>query len=558
GQGLVGGIGGHGGDGGWLFGMGGHGGAGGDGGAGGHGGDGGDAIGVLGSGGNGGSGGESGIGSAPAGLPALGGAGGNGSMLGSHGVVGHFGTGIPLSGGSGGFSTADTWITDSAGRVVILHGLDEVYKLSPYEPSASGFGDDDAAFLAANGFNSVGLGIVWAALEPEPGVFSQTYLDSIAETVQTLSNHGIVTVLGMHQDLYSTVFGGEGAPDWAVQTGGLPNPDFGFPNSYYLNPAEMYAWDTFWSNAPASDGVGLENHYALAWEYVADYFKDDPNVVGLNIMTEPSAGSQWLSSMLGNPHFDAQQLTPFYNQVTSAIRAVDPNTTVYFQHNVNFDLGFPTHLGTVNDPNKAFEFAYFCPTSLLGDGLFCDVLDDMALNNVVAYAGAHNIPALMGGFGATDNIAVIIDMLRGASQRHYGWTEWAYTGKDDITTGASSQNSEALVFDPSKPPVGDNVNVATLAALAEPYPQAVAGTPSSWSFDHGIFQLSYATARADGTGSFAAGAQTTISVPAIQYPHGYQVSVTGGHVVSIPNVPVLIIASDAGATTVNVVVAPAH
>lgn len=83
-----------------------------------------------------------------------------------------------------------------------------------------------------------------------------------------------------------------------------------------------------------------------------------------------------------------------------------------------------------------------------------------------------------------------------------------------------------------------------LAVLAEPYPQAVVSTPNSWSFDHSTFQLSYATARADGVGSFAAGAQTNISVPPVQYPNGYQVVVTGGHVMSAPNAPVLVIASD--------------
>src|SRR3954451_11706603 len=40
-----------------------------------------------------------------------------------------------------------TWMDEPPGQVVILHGLTEVYKVPPYEPSADGFGDDDAAFL---------------------------------------------------------------------------------------------------------------------------------------------------------------------------------------------------------------------------------------------------------------------------------------------------------------------------------------------------------------------------------------------------------------------------
>jgi endoglycosylceramidase len=43
-------------------------------------------------------------------------------------------------------------------------------------------------------------------------------------------------------------------------------------------------------------------------------------------------------------------------------------------------------------------------------------------------------------------------------------------------------------------------------------------------------------------------------VPAVQFPNGYSVNVTGGHVVSAPGAPQLIIASDGGATAVDVVV----
>ena len=91
-------------------------------------------------------------------------------------------------------------------------------------------------------------------------------------------------------------------------------------------------------------------------------------------------------------------------------------------------------------------------------------------------------------------------------------------------------------------------------SLAEPYPQEISGTPDSHSFDNGTFQFSYSTEEADGLGSFPAGSQTTISVPAVEFPNGYTVAVTGGEVISAPNAPELVIASDNGASTVSVVV----
>jgi endoglycosylceramidase len=39
------------------------------------------------------------------------------------------------------------WVTDATGRVVVLHGVNMVYKRPPYYPAVTGFGTDDAQFL---------------------------------------------------------------------------------------------------------------------------------------------------------------------------------------------------------------------------------------------------------------------------------------------------------------------------------------------------------------------------------------------------------------------------
>ncbi|OBG02156.1 cellulase family glycosylhydrolase [Mycolicibacter sinensis] len=569
-----------GGPGGWLFGdggagwnsttdgvAGGHGGAagifgdggdGGDGGAGAAGGDGGAGGWLMGNGGHGGDAGN-GATDTPAGLPALGGAGGTaGLWYGTHGAAGHFGT---LPDGITGtvappVEVSNGWLTNAAGQVVIWHGLNQVYKIPPYEPSANGFGEDDAAFLAANGFNAVRLGVIWAGVEPQPGVIDYDYLASIQHTVDILGQYNIVAILDMHQDLYGGSLGGDGAPDWATVTGGLPNVDAGFPGSYFVSPAQNHAWDAFWANTKAPDEIGLQNHYAQTWQAVADYFKGNPHVAGYEIMNEPWAGSHWLGSLFGNPYFDSQQLTPFYNQIDAAIRSVDPNKTVFFgPTTLDASLPVPNHLGTVDDPNTAFSFHHYCmatalvPTSSFG----CDWNADVVLGYAMDYAREHNIPALLSEFGATNNLSTITAGMNSANQHLIGWTEWAYTGNDITST---SPQDQALVYDPSKPPVGDNVNFDKLDVLAQPYPQLISGTPTSWSFSGGVFSFSYSTDHADGSGAFATGSQTTISVPLSQYPNGYSVSVTGGEITSGPNASVLIISSDAGATSVNVTVSP--
>jgi len=453
-----------------------------------------------------------------------------------------------------GLSQAGRWITDADGRVVILHGLNQVAKIPPYEPSSDGFGDDDAAFLAANGFDAMRIGVIWAAVEPRPGQYDDGYLDSIADTVHTLAAHGIVSLLDFHQDLYNEKFQGEGAPDWAVQDGGLPNPPLGFPGNYLANPAEWQVWENFWANRPASDGVGLQAHYAGAWAHVAARFADDPAVAGYEIMNEPWPGNLGIVCavpLLGCPLSDGR-LTAFYRRVTAAIRTVDTAHTVYYEPDVLFAQSATTYVGDIGDPRAGFAFHDYCSTEeLTADDTLCPPQDDLTIGRGTGYGDQHDIPSLITEFGATNDLPNIAGTVSIADRYRVGWLEWAYTGHDKTS---SSPDGQALVLDPSQPPTGDNVLTAKLAALAEPYPRAVAGTPTSWSFADGVFRLNYSTARADGAGTFGAGAETDVSVPAIQFPAGYRVAVTGAQVASAPGAGTLRLLALPGATAVTVTV----
>jgi endoglycosylceramidase len=454
-----------------------------------------------------------------------------------------------------GLSQTGRWITDSSGRVVILHGLNQVYKVPPYEPSADGFGDDDAAFLAANGFDAMRVGVIWAAVEPQPGEYDDAYLDSVAATVRTLAAHGIVSLLDFHQDLYNEQFQGEGAPSWAVQDGGLPNPQLGFPGNYLANPAEWHAWDAFWADSPAPDGVGLQEHYARTWAHVAARFAGDPAVAGYEVMNEPwpgSLGEICAMPLVGCPTFDAGALTTFYRRVDAAIRSVDHTHTVYVEPNVLFSQSATTYLGALGDARAGFAFHDYCSTeNLTGDNTLCPPQDTTTVSSADRYAGSHAMPPLLTEFGATTDLPNISEMVGLADRYRMGWLEWAYTGNDKTS---ASPDGQALVLDPSRPPTGDNVLTGKLKALAEPYPQVVAGTPTSWSFANGVFRLAYSTARADGAGGFGAGAQTQIAVPAVQFPDGYRVAVSGAAVTSAPDAPVLRLSALAGADSVLVTV----
>jgi endoglycosylceramidase len=249
--------------------------------------------------------------------------------------------------------------------------------------------------------------------------------------------------------------------------------------------------------------------------------------------------------------FDSQ-LTAFYQRVTTAIRAADPTTTVWIEPNLLFSNFDATHLGAVHDAHIGWAFHDYCGTASIGLGnTLCSTLDQLTISSAKVYSTSHRVPWLMTEFGATNDLTNLSEMVTLADKNRLGWLEWAYTGNDKTST---SPNGQALILDPTQPPTGANVVTSKLKVLAEPYPQAVAGTPTSWSFSGGVFTLTYSTARASGVGRFPAGSQTDIAVPAIQYPAGYSVTVAGGSVMSAPGATTLQVSSSVGALTVTVTV----
>lgn len=455
----------------------------------------------------------------------------------------------------GQLSHAGRWITDARGRVVVLHGTNMVYKVPPYYPAAAGFGADDAAFLRSIGFNAVRVGVIWKALEPEPGVYDEAYLDRIAGTVRTLAKQGVFSVLDFHQDLYNERFQGEGAPDWAVQDDGLPaQPRLGFPTNYYSMPALQAALRHFWENSPGPGGVGLQDRFAAAWRHVAERFAGNPAVAGYEIFNEPFPGQGYLAcySPAGCPEFDAQ-LTAFYERVDAAIRAADRRTLVWYEPNVLFNFGAVTGVGPLADPRTGFAFHTYCLTN---EAQGC-ASHATTFANADAHAAATGAALMLTEFGATSSPTDLHQVLDLADRHMVSWLEWMYCGCQDPTT-AAVPDEQATVYDPHRPPRGSNLAKGTIAALVEPYPQAVAGTPLSWGFARGsrTFRLRYATRKASGTGAFPAGSVTEIAAPRRTYPHGYGVRVSGGELLSAPGAATIRVASCRRGGRIAVVVGP--
>ena len=513
---------------------------------------------------------------------------------------------VTSGGGPTSYSSTDTvvqgplsaisgpYLTDSKGRVVILHGVNAVYKRAPYalyvDPGKPwNFTRTDAARMASLGFNVVRLGIIWEGLEPgtagpndpaicapgtphDPHQFNQAiasaYLAKVAQTVALLGEYHIYTLLDMHEDVYSTEFGGEGAPPWAVCTDGHPIGTLpGRWSNTYNDPALLASTHHFFLNNVVGD---LQGEYIRTWKAVATYFADNPWVVGFDPINEPFStvllpGKPDVDARLeclytgtdlpGRSFFDGSRLTcPASDPkvgLIATMRAVAPDKLVFFEPDIYTSRGHTNDVGPMHFSGLVFNFHDYCglrsgvtgnPTDL--DACAAQELRTMQRRSEerpdIASEKQPEGPAwFMSEFGATTSDPLMERLTRIADELQLGWTYWQWKYYDD-PTGSSA---EALVNQ-------DGTYAPTVQALTRVYPQAIAGTPVSYSYDpkKREFHLFYVP-------KSTVDAPTVIFVPTTQsYPNGYRVQVVGGTVDSKPGASHVVVANDAGAATVTVTI----
>lgn len=118
--------------------------------------------------------------------------------------------------------------------------------------------------------------------------------------------------------------------------------------------------------------------------------------------------------------------------------------------------------------------------------------------------------------------------------------------------------TDSLVAASNVPATGTNVNNPVADQIVEPYPQIVAGTPKTYSYDPDThtFNLEYTTRRVDGCKNFGKCDVTAIVVPSRNYPNGYNVSVEGGKIVKQENTEYVLVHAKKCSDFVHVVITP--
>lgn len=446
---------------------------------------------------------------------------------------------------------AGPWSVDGAGRVVLLHGVNAVWKLPPYLPpkTAEGFISQDADFLLRNGFNSVRIGILLSGVMPQPGVIDRTYLDRWQRVIDLLAARHIWVLIDFHQDLFTERFQGEGFPAWAVHqplTGALPDPAFGFPGNYFT-PQVSEVFDQLYA-----DAGGVRDRVAQAWAAVAQRFKDQPYLMGYDLINEPWPGTDWATCANTSAcPGDATELAPYLDALRQGVRSQDGKNIVWYEPNVLFDFGAGSGLpGSVADPQLGLSWHNYClPAAVLhAQGLTdlpgCSDLEGRVFDNARGLADRLGATQVLSEFGASDDLADIAQVTDEADANLVGWQYWHYKLWRDPTTESQTSGGQGLF---TKDEDLTTLKPAKADLLVRSYPMATAGTPQKLRFDPGTGDLTY-------TYSPGRGGATEIFISPRHYAKGYVTTVAGGRVASAPAARILQVVASPGASSVTVTV----
>jgi endoglycosylceramidase len=470
--------------------------------------------------------------------------------------------------------TGGGYFRDAQGRVVILHGFNLNGSDFPNDTlSPFGFTEKDADFLAASGFNFLRLGVDWSKLAPAerpktPDRFmvNQAALDKIARVAELLASRQIYFMIDFHQGCFHEW------PEWAIpydKVVGRATDNRAFPHCHLVPSGNTRAYDNLFKY-PDPDNPALPGgssavipvaevwaYYREAWRVVAERFRNTDYLLGYDFINEPGTSHllQCLIPVVGCPHAE-EKIQAFEENALAGIRDADPVSTadpagnaragigVFEPPNVAGTSGAPTGLGNtpVTDPKVAWSFHVYCgnfeqpvpgthtcrhlmrPAFQGTAGVGGSARNAAHLTGADRHPDREPAPQLMGEFGSTTDPTVIQDTLDHADPRFISWAYWQYKGWDDawrVGIFANKADEECVCF---------NTHSPRADALIRPYAQGTAGTPVSYSYDVTSRVMTY-TYKPMTDRSLS----TEIVVPAYYAPRGYDVSVTNGQIVSLPD-----------------------
>lgn len=240
---------------------------------------------------------------------------------------------------------------------------------------------DDIRFIKQSGLNSIRVPFnyrLFVTDDEPPGMNGPGY-EMLDRIVKWCKSEGLYVILDMHA-----------AP--GGQTGDNIDDSWGYP---FLFESEQ------------SQDLTIK-----IWQTIADRYKDEPTVLGYDLLNEPIP--QYFDTASLFP-----RLEPLYRRMVAGIRKVDRNHIVFLggaQWNTNFKV-----FGPPFDSKLAYTFHKY----------WMDVKQE-AIQEYVDYGNTHNVPVWLGESGENKDewIASFRTLLE---QNRIGWCFWPYKKLDSTS-----------------------------------------------------------------------------------------------------------------------------
>ena len=437
--------------------------------------------------------------------------------------------------------TSEMRFVDKHGRIRLFNGYNIDDKLINQKQFKHNLDEEFFKKFRANGLDIIRLAVTWQNLEPEMGVYNESYLQSLDKIFELAEKYGVYILLDMHQDLYSGFDGksvGDGAPLWAAITDGAKPkmPFFVWAEGYFWGKAVHRAFDHFWNNTLIDGNEGIQDKYCKLWKMLASRYGDKNALFGFDLMNEPFPGSdskKMFACLIGGAvkvflfsseinrcslltsalrldmpgilnnitggamakiaknvdkaaeQFDLKKYSPFLNKTASAIREKTENGIIMMEQSYLCNVGVkqsapPITVNGVREPNQCFG-----PHSY-----------DMTVDTpLYKYANADRVKTFFSQMRNTQlrlNVPVIVGEWGGCSDNtDTSWFPHAYELLDFFDENQWSQ----VYWDYH----GDDLDKPIITLLRRTHPVAVAGEITSYGYgrENKVFTLKYVS---DGKG----------------------------------------------------------
>ncbi len=316
----------------------------------------------------------------------------------------------------GGWLNMENFITGfTANEALMRSGVLDVlgqerYRLFFDSLLSSFFGDEDAAFLASVGVNSVRIPLNYRHLEDDANPFAvkEDGFRHLDRAIATCAANGILSIIDLH----------------AVP--GSQNQHWHSDNATHRA--------LFWEQRQFQDRA------VHLWEAIADHYKDEVWVAGYNLLNEPADESR-------------KAIGPFYTRVVEAIRRVDPRHILFVDGNTYatefdvFDGNWDNTVYTCHDYVRS-GLGRGGPYPGLTDGVYVDRASvEQTFLKRSEYARQTGTPLYVGEFGPiytggeevdAQRRQILADQLEIYRDYGAGWALWTYkdVGRQGLVTVA--------------------------------------------------------------------------------------------------------------------------